>query len=79
VDDPTLRILEWRKNNYGPLSEKIFLRWRAGVYVPEPRAGSFEQMAEDAKVENLFLDLLHRFTKQGRNVTDKKGTSYAPA
>jgi hypothetical protein len=25
------------------------------------------------------MNLLDRFTREGRNVTDKKGTSYAPA
>jgi RecA-family ATPase len=76
---PDLRVLEWHKNNYGPASESITLRWRNGVYAPEPRAGSFEQVAADAKIENLFLDLLRRFTKQGRNVTDKPSSTYAPA
>jgi len=79
VDDDDLRVLEVKKNNYGPVSETIVLRWRNGVYVPEPRAGSLEQLAAEAKIDNLFLDLLRRLTKQGRNVSDKAGTSYAPA
>jgi RecA-family ATPase len=78
-NDNDLRVLEWRKNNYGPVGENVLLRWRNGVYVPEPRAGSLEQLAADAKIDNLFLDLLRRFTKQGRNVTDRKSVSYAPA
>jgi RecA-family ATPase len=80
VDDPTLRILEWRKNNYGPpMADSILLRWQSGLYVLEPQGGSFEQTMADAKADNLFLELLRRFATQGRNVTDKKGTSYAPA
>jgi RecA-family ATPase len=79
VDDNDLRVLEVKKNNYGPASETIVLRWRNGVYVPEPRAGSLEQLAAEAKIDNLFLDLLRRSTKQGRNVSDKAGTSYSPA
>ena len=79
ASDGILRLLEWRKNNYGPISENIVLRWRNGVYVPEPRPGTFEQLAEDAKIDNLFLELLRRLTKQGRNVTDRKSPSYAPA
>jgi hypothetical protein len=47
--------------------------------VPEPREGTLEQRAAEAKIDNLFLDLLRRLTKQSRNVTDKKGTSYAPS
>src|SRR5262245_6827888 len=78
-DNDDLRVLEWRKNNYGPVGESVLLRWRNGVYVPEPRAGSLEQLAIDAKIDQLFLDLLNRFTTEGRNVGDKKGTTYAPA
>jgi len=79
VTDPNLRVLEWRKNNYGPVNESIVLRWHNGLYVPEPRSGSLEQLALDAKIDNLFLDLLRRLTKQKRNVSDRKSPSYAPA
>jgi RecA-family ATPase len=79
LKDPELRVLEVKKNNYGPVAEEILLRWRNGVFVPEPRTGSLEQMAADRKVEDLFLTLLRRFTKQGRNVSDKPSSSYAPS
>jgi RecA-family ATPase len=78
-DDSGLRVLETRKNNYGPVSERIVVRWRNGVYVPEPRVGSLEQLAAERQTDLLFLDLLRRFTAQGRNVSDRPGTSYAPA
>jgi RecA-family ATPase len=77
--DDDLRVLEWRKNNYGPVGENILLRWRNGVYVPEPRPGSLEQLAADAKIDDLFLELLRRLTKQKRNVSDRKSPSFAPA
>jgi RecA-family ATPase len=79
VDDPKLRVLVVKKNNYGPEEETILLRWRNGVYIPEPRPGSLERLAEDRKVDDLFIDLLQRFIKQNRNVSDKVGPSYAPA
>ncbi|HEY2527778.1 MAG TPA: AAA family ATPase [Xanthobacteraceae bacterium] len=78
-NDTTLRMLEVKKNNYGPVSENILLRWCSGVYVVEPGEGSFEQLMADAKIENLFLALLRRFTAQGRNVSDKPSPSYALA
>jgi RecA-family ATPase len=78
-DDTDLRILEFKKNNYGPVSERILLRWKDGVYVREPSFNSLEKLAADTKVETLFLDILRRLTKQGRNVSEHKGTSYAPA
>ena len=78
VDDDDLRVLEVKKNNCGPISENILLRWRNGVYVPEPLTGSFEKMAADAKVDNLFLELLRRFTRQERNVSPSRSPTYAP-
>src|SRR5262249_32248789 len=79
TEDDSLRLLEWRKNNYGPKAENILLRWKNGVYAPEPHAGSLDQIAADAKMDKLFMDLLMRFAMQGRHVSDKKGTTFAPA
>jgi RecA-family ATPase len=78
-EDEALRALEVKKNNYGPVTETILLRWKNGVYVAEPGQGTFQQLAREAEMNQLFLTLLRRFTAQGRNVSDKTGTSYAPA
>src|SRR5262249_30894367 len=59
--------------------ENILLRWQNGVYVVVPGEDSLDRLAGDARVDELFLTLLRRFTEQGRNVSDKSGTSYAPA
>jgi RecA-family ATPase len=84
--DSGLHMLEFRKNNYGPVSETILLRWRDGVYVAEPGSldpKSAEQVLNrlevEAKVDELFLTLLRRLAERGRNVSDKSGSSYAPA
>lgn len=77
-DDPSLRVLECKKSNYGPISETIVLRWRDGVYVREPGKSTLERLAADAEVDHLFLKLLRRFAEQGRNVSDKVSSSYAP-
>src|SRR5262245_60577788 len=63
---------------YGPISERVVLRWRNGLYLPEAREGWFEEMVAEASVDNLFLDLLRRFTKQGRNVSPNRSATYAP-
>jgi RecA-family ATPase len=78
-DDPALRVLEVKKNNYGPINESILLRWRDGVYVAEPGKGTLERLAAEAEVDHLFLKLLRRFTEQGRNVSDKRSPTYAPS
>jgi RecA-family ATPase len=77
-DDTSLRVLEVKKNNYGPTNEAILLRWRDGVYVVEPRQGTLERLAAEAEIDRVFIKLLRRFTEQGRNVSDKASPSYAP-
>jgi RecA-family ATPase len=78
-DDTALRVLETKKSNYGPVTESILLRWRDGVYVVEPGKGSLERLAAEADVDHLFLKLLRRLDDQGRNVSDKVSSSYAPS
>jgi RecA-family ATPase len=78
VEDNDLRVLEVMKNNYGPKAESILLRWKNGVYVPEPHTGSLEQMAADRRIDDLFLDLLDRFASEGRNVSPNRSLTYAP-
>jgi RecA-family ATPase len=78
-DDTALRVLEVKKNNYGPVNETILLRWRDGVYVVEPGQGTLDRIAAEAEIDHLFLKLLRRFTEQGRNVSDKVSPSYAPS
>jgi RecA-family ATPase len=77
--DPELRELQFLKNNYGPKAVRILLRWKNGVFIPEPGAGSLERAAAEAKAENVFLGTLMRFHREGRNVADTKGGTYAPA
>jgi RecA-family ATPase len=73
--DPELRELTFKKNNYGPIGERVLLRWKNGVFVPEPRLGTIEKAVAERRAEEVFLKLLDRFGA----VTNKKGTSYAPA
>jgi RecA-family ATPase len=78
-EDPDLRAVEVKKNNYGPITETILLRYREGIFVPEPRAGSLQRLAAEQEVDQLFMTLLHRFLAQGRVVSDKPSSAYAPA
>jgi RecA-family ATPase len=78
-DDTALRVLEVKKNNYGPVTEGILLRWKNGVYVPEPGKGTLQRLAAEAEINQLFIKLLRRFTEQGRNVSDNKSPTYAPS
>ena len=77
--DPELRELTFMKNNYGPIGARVLLRWKDGVFVPEPGQGTLEKAAAERKAEELFLTLLSRFNGQGRNTSDKPAArNYAP-
>jgi RecA-family ATPase len=78
--DPDLRVLEVMKSNYGPVGETINLRWKNGLFVPAGGVSNLERLAAEQATDLLFMDLLARFSRQGRNVSDKLNASnYAPA
>jgi RecA-family ATPase len=79
-DSDDLRQLEIVKNNYGPMGEKISLRWERGVFVPEnAAAASPYRAAAEGKVDETFLQLLDKATAQGRAVRPNPGPGYAPS
>jgi RecA-family ATPase len=77
--DNDLRELVFKKNQYGPISENIVLRYQRGMFLPVPGMNNLDKAARAAKAEDMFLALLQRFTRENRTVCDKTGTSYAPA
>jgi RecA-family ATPase len=77
--DPNLRVLEFKKLQYGALPPKLILHMQDGVFVPATPGGSTDPKIAEQRAEEVFMALLDRFTREGRNVTDKRGTSYAPA
>ena len=74
-----LRELVFKKNQYGPISETIVLRYQNGLFLPVPGMANLDKAARGAQAEEIFLVLLRRFTRENRVVSDKPGTSYAPA
>jgi RecA-family ATPase len=80
--DSGLRQLDFKKNNYGPISASVTLQWKAigkaGVYLPVSSGSSLDKVAAEAKAEHVFIDLLRRFKERGRDVGHKVGPSYAP-
>jgi RecA-family ATPase len=77
--DNDLRQLEFKKNQYGPTGETIVVRYQNGLFVPLPGMASLDKAAQEAKADQIFLDLLARFTTENRNVSHKKGPTYAPS
>jgi RecA-family ATPase len=76
--DSDLREIVFKKNNYGPISTSIVLRYQDGLYLPVPSMKSLDQAARNATAQDVFVTLLKRFEAQNRNVSDKPGPSYAP-
>jgi RecA-family ATPase len=62
--DTDLRELVFKKNNYGPVSESIVLRYTNGLFLPVPSMASLDQAAQEARADEIFLVLLRRFTKR---------------
>jgi RecA-family ATPase len=77
--DPDLRELQFLKNQYGRRADTIMLRYQCGLFLPLPGVASLDKLAQDARADDVFLELLRRFTREGRNAGDKSGTSFAPA
>jgi RecA-family ATPase len=77
--DPDLRELIFKKNNYGPVADRILLRWERGVFIAEGGQTSFERIARDRDDEQRFLDLLAKYDGQGRRMSHKVAANdYAP-
>ena len=76
--DSDLREIVFKKNNYGPISENIVLRYTDGLFLPVPGVSSLDRAAREAKAEDVFLVLLQRFAREGRNTSDTGGPTYAP-
>jgi RecA-family ATPase len=77
--DSNLRELEFKKNQYGPLGESVVLQYRNGLFLPQPGISDLDKIAREAKADEIFLDLLKRFSSEGRNVSNKpSANAYAP-
>jgi RecA-family ATPase len=77
--DNDLRELEFKKNQYGPRGESIILRYQRGLFLPEAGISDLDKAARTSKAEDVFMELLRRFSGQKRNVSDKStAPNYAP-
>jgi RecA-family ATPase len=77
--DNGLRKLEFKKNQYGPRGQSIVLRYENGLFLPEAGPSSLDKLAKEARADRVFMDLLERFAREGRNVSHSKtANNYAP-
>ena len=77
--DNDLRQLTFKKSQYGAVSEDIVLKYRNGMFLPVPGLASLDKLTQERKAEDVFLDLLGRFTRENRFVSVKSSSNYAPA
>jgi len=76
--DPNLRVLRTMKSNYAPLGNEIPLRWEKGCFRLDGPKGGFDKLAAEAKADRVFLDLLAKIQAEGRDVSHKHSSGFAP-
>jgi RecA-family ATPase len=76
-EDDGVRQLEVMKNNYGPEGEKIRVRWKHGVFVPEGSASTPEQAAREQAADEAYLKALRHLTDQGHDLGPHQATNNA--
>jgi len=57
----------------------MVLRYQHGLFLPIAGEGVYGQAVNAAVAEDIFLQLLRRFTKENRFVSHKPSSNYAPA
>ena len=45
------------------------LRWRNGLFLPEPGVSSLDMLARKSRADEIFIDLLKRLSAEGRNIS----------
>src|SRR5262249_51352167 len=78
--DSDLRVLEFKKNQYGPIGEEITLPYQRGLFLPEPGISNLSKLARQAKVEEIFLQGLGEIIRQGRDaISGQNSPEFGPA
>ena len=78
--DPDLRVLRTMKANYAQVGIETLMRWEQGSFrlVESTGASQLDRAAAAAKAERVFLALLERFRRCGRDVSPKPSRAFAP-
>jgi RecA-family ATPase len=58
------RVIQFLKNNYGPISEEIVVEYRNGLFVPANT--TVDQAAHDQQAEEVYLAILRTLTEQNQ-------------
>jgi RecA-family ATPase len=77
--DTDLREIVFKKANYSRKGDSVVLRYQRGLFLPVAGMGTLDKLAAEQAADQLFLELLDKFSSQGRNVSHlKTSNSYAP-
>src|SRR5262245_8140059 len=77
--DSDLRQLEFKKNQYGPKSESIVLRYQHGLFLPEGGMSSLDKVAREQKADEAFLHHLKRLSDQNQDLgPNPSARNYGP-
>jgi RecA-family ATPase len=74
-----IREIKFHKNQYGPPIASSFVRWQNGLFLPVEGVHTMDAAERADKADRAFLELLLRWTEQGRKVSANRNPSnYAP-
>lgn len=77
-DDANLRLLECKKNQYGPPSSSITLAYQNGMFLPKGQTSTFDRLAKEAAADDAFLKFGAALAAAGRTLSPNPSKSYAP-
>jgi hypothetical protein len=71
--------LEYRKNQYGPISDSVTMEWDSQFRLFLPTgSGKYDAAVKRQIARDVFLALLLRFTLENRKVSHVSGGNYGP-
>ena len=77
--DTDLREMQFKKSNYGPISNNIALRYNGGLFLPEGGMNSLDKAARELAAEDAFLQTLKRLSDQNQDLgPNTTGSNYGP-
>ena len=72
------RVIEFRKNNYGPISENIVVEYRNGLFLPLTGT-TVDRAAREDQAEEVYLTVLKILINQNQDLSPTRNApNYAP-
>jgi RecA-family ATPase len=78
-DDEDVRTITFMKNQYGRKDNRVKVRYRNGVFIPDNGQSEVQRAAQTSKIDEAFLRCLAVKTDQGVYISSKESRSGAGA